>query len=138
MKPLRLAVPALLALVVPLTAAAPVGAAPASRAASGRLVVSVVGASENGTWELSCEPDGGTHPDAAAACDRLQELETTRRGGAFEPAAEGQACTMVHGGPARATVHGTWNGRRVSASYSRADGCEISRWEALRPVLPRA
>jgi hypothetical protein len=44
-------------------------------------------------------------------------------------------CTQVYGGPERATIVGTWNGRPVNASYKRTDGCEIARWRKLGPVL---
>jgi hypothetical protein len=45
-------------------------------------------------------------------------------------------CTMVYGGPERATVTGTWRGQHVSAQFSRTNGCEISRWSRMVPLLP--
>lgn len=44
----------------------------------------------------------------------------------------------MYGGPQTATIDGLWRGQRVHASYSRTDGCEIARWEALAPVLQPA
>ncbi|MGP3980605.1 SSI family serine proteinase inhibitor [Streptomyces sp. KR80] len=89
----------------------------------------------DGTYSLECHPAGGTHWDAEAACDRLDQM--TRWGeDPFAPVEPRSACTMMHGGPATAHVNGTWAGRPVDAHYDRANGCEIARWDKLRPVLP--
>ena len=45
-------------------------------------------------------------------------------------------CTEQYGGPQRARVTGTWHGRAVRASFTRTDGCQIARWDAIVPVLP--
>jgi hypothetical protein len=37
---------------------------------------------------------------------------------------------------ATARVTGTWQGRQVDATFDRSNGCEISRWQTLEPVLP--
>jgi hypothetical protein len=75
---------------------------------------------------LRCDPDGGTHSDPNGACDTLLENED-----ALEPVAGDVACTQIYGGDQLATITGAW----VQASFSRANGCEIARWDALRPVL---
>ncbi|MEU6486233.1 SSI family serine proteinase inhibitor [Streptomyces sp. NPDC046887] len=92
----------------------------------------------NGTFELECDTRSavGTHPRAKSACDRLDELAAQDRD-PFAPVAEGTMCTMQHGGPATAHITGTWRGEDVDARFSRTDGCEIARWDALKPVLPR-
>ncbi|RDG30745.1 hypothetical protein DVH02_33925 [Streptomyces corynorhini] len=93
----------------------------------------------DGTFRLTCRPAGGTHQRAGAACDRLQELGGKMVGGGedpFAPVAKDTMCTMLHGGPATARITGSWRGRSVDASFSKANGCEISRWRALEPVLP--
>ncbi|MFE1949609.1 SSI family serine proteinase inhibitor [Streptomyces sp. NPDC059524] len=100
-----------------------------------RLTVSDSGNGNDGTYELRCAPAGGTHPDAAAACARLDEIENEGQD-PFAPAAKDQLCTMQYGGPATAHITGTWHGRPVDASYSLADGCQIARWRQLSPVLP--
>lgn len=84
--------------------------------------------------QLSCEPTGGDHPRAAEACDRLAAAE---RDGAdpFAKPAPDEMCTFIYGGPQTATVVGTWNGTDVDAKFSRTNGCEISRWDAIEPVL---
>ncbi|WP_328554627.1 MULTISPECIES: SSI family serine proteinase inhibitor [unclassified Streptomyces] len=102
-----------------------------------RLTVTVtgVGGGADGTSELECHPAGGSHPDAAAACDRLDRMTTWGKD-TFAPVPPDTLCTMQYGGPATAHVTGTWAGRTVDARYDRSNGCEISRWNALVPLLP--
>ncbi|MGW0553332.1 SSI family serine proteinase inhibitor [Streptomyces sp. NPDC002926] len=89
----------------------------------------------DGRYELECGPAGGTHPSAQAACDRLDQLG--RKGqDPFAPVPADQMCTEQMGGPATARITGTWQGRSVDATFSRANGCEISRWQTMEPVLP--
>lgn len=106
------------------------------RALAAELTVTLdeTGEGETRTWSLTCEPTGGDHPDADAACEALA------RGGvaAFEPTPRDVACTEQWGGPQRATVVGTVDGTRVDAEFSRINGCEISRWETLAPLLGSA
>lgn len=83
------------------------------------------------TWELTCEPAGGTHPDPEAACAALEAAAD-----ALEPVAADAVCTMIYGGDAVATITGTWNGAAVDASFNLRNGCEIARWKALVPLLP--
>lgn len=82
------------------------------------------------TWTLTCDPPGGSHPDADAACRAIDAARTP-----FAPKPADMACTQIYGGPQTATIEGTWRGERVSASYKRTDGCEIARWNALAAVL---
>lgn len=87
------------------------------------------------TYELSCHPARGDHPDADGACAALDR--GTRWGkDAFAPAPQGGFCTMQYGGPATAHVTGTWAGRPVDARFDRSDGCQIARWDRLVPLLP--
>lgn len=44
-------------------------------------------------------------------------------------------CTQQYGGPQTAEIQGTINGVEVSTSFSLTDGCQITRWNALEPVL---
>ncbi len=46
-----------------------------------------------------------------------------------------QACTMQYGGPATAKVTGSVDGKEVSASFNRTDGCQIALWDAAKSVL---
>lgn len=104
------------------------------------ITVSGVGSGIDGTYELACDPDGGTHPNPAGACDRLAELasqgENPFVSSPRRSSPRRSMCTMMYGGPATAHVTGTWQGRAVDARFQRTNGCEISRWNALVPVLP--
>jgi hypothetical protein len=75
---------------------------------------------------LACDPDGGTHEDPNGACDVLLENED-----ALKPVSGDMACTQIYGGDQLATLVGDG----VNASFSRTNGCEIARWDALAPVL---
>ncbi|MEU7156461.1 SSI family serine proteinase inhibitor [Streptomyces chrestomyceticus] len=92
-------------------------------------------AATNGTYELYCHPARGTHTDARGACDKLDSLSRWGKD-LFAGVPKGSKCTMQYGGPATAHITGTWAGRPVNAQFSRADGCEISRWNRFVPVLP--
>jgi hypothetical protein len=83
------------------------------------------------TWTLTCDPPGGTHPAAGAACAALAAA-------APDPFAEVPAdtmCSQIYGGPQTATVTGTWRGRPVQARFSRTDGCQTARWDSLAPLF---
>jgi hypothetical protein len=77
------------------------------------------------TATLQCDPDGGSHPDPAKACDALLSHEE-----ALEPVGGDVACTELYGGPQVATLSGT-----AHARLSRVNGCEIARWDALAPLV---
>ncbi|MGW5372556.1 SSI family serine proteinase inhibitor [Streptomyces sp. NPDC004009] len=101
-----------------------------------RVVVRNAGPRLDGTYELSCHPTAGDHPDAAGAC-RALDANTQWGRDAFAPVAPDSVCTMLYGGPATARVTGTWAGRPVDAAYDRGNGCEIARWDRMVPLLPR-
>ena len=90
------------------------------------------GAGEKTTWTLTCDPPGGSHPDPAVACRVLQAHGSN----ALPPVRKDVACTQVYGGAEKATISGTWQGQRVRSSFSRVNGCEISRWNLFRGLLP--
>ena len=83
-------------------------------------------------WRLTCDPPVGDHPDPDAACRVLAEAGER----ALPPVSKDRVCTQVYGGPERATVNGTWRGQPVSSTFSRTDGCQIARWNALAALLP--
>lgn len=84
-------------------------------------------------YTLRCNPAGGSHPARAAACRKLTSLRNP-----FRPVAKDAICTEIYGGPDVAIVSGRHAGRRVWARFERRNGCEISRWDRLRPLLPAA
>ncbi|MFE5402430.1 SSI family serine proteinase inhibitor [Streptomyces sp. NPDC056580] len=100
-----------------------------------RVVVRNAGPRLDGTYELSCHPTAGDHPDAAGAC-RALDANTQWGRDTFAPVAPDSVCTMLYGGPATARVTGTWAGRPVDAAYDRGNGCEIARWDRMVPLLP--
>jgi hypothetical protein len=83
---------------------------------------------------LSCHPTGGDHPRAEEACARLDAVEQDGTDPFAKPAPD-EVCTYIYGGPQTAAVVGTWKGEAVDAKFSRANGCEIARWNAIEPVL---
>ncbi|MEV7522834.1 SSI family serine proteinase inhibitor [Streptomyces sp. NPDC091371] len=84
---------------------------------------------------LECDPVGGDHPWREQACAKLGKLAAEGRD-PFAPVSKRQICTMKYGGPATARITGTWQGHKVDATFRRTDGCEISRWDELEPLLP--
>jgi subtilisin inhibitor-like len=87
--------------------------------------------SESITWTLRCNPARGSLPRPARACARLAA------GGArlFARMPRNIVCTEIYGGPQRARVVGTVNGRRIFATFARSNGCEIDRWQRISPWL---
>lgn len=84
------------------------------------------------TATLTCDPAGGDLPDPAAACAALAGDGAA----ALAPVAGDAICTELYGGREEARITGTLDGAPVDAALSRANGCEIDRWERLRPLLP--
>jgi hypothetical protein len=101
--------------------------AQAAPAAATQLRIEVTGAGPDPVRvELSCP--------GAAACDgkRLRKLAA-----AVAPDDPAQACTEIYGGPERAHVTGTLEGRPVDVTLTRSDGCAIADYEALFAALGR-
>ena len=84
-------------------------------------------------WTLTCDPVGGDHPEAEAACEKLAAAEQP-----FTPVPSDAICTEQYGGPQKATVRGTYQGEQVDLELSRINGCYISQWDALVPLVPAA
>ncbi len=72
------------------------------------------------------------HPSAAAACTALKKNAALLSPG---PRPTDQACTQQYGGPQKATVTGSVDGKAVESKFSRTDGCEIAAWDAAKDVL---
>jgi hypothetical protein len=55
----------------------------------------------------------------------------------FQPVPEDRVCTMIYGGPATATIRGTYGDDNdlANASFNQQNGCEIGRWNQILPVL---
>lgn len=126
-----------LALAVASCGSGPTGTtSPADGAAGGNQLVVEQAAgpgSPSVRYTLRCAPTpGGDHPRATQACAAL-----AGRPELLQPLPNNRPCTMVYGGPDRATVTGTWSGRPVNLQLSRSDGCHIAQWDALGPLLDR-
>jgi Subtilisin inhibitor-like len=83
------------------------------------------------TRTLRCGPPSGTHPDPAAACRAL-----ARHPRALRPVPKDVGCTQQWDGPEVALVRAVLRGHRIRSWFKRTDGCEIGRWNALRPLFP--
>ena len=79
------------------------------------------------TYELTCDPAGGDHPQAEQGCAALAQAGAE----VLDPVPADQSCTTIYGGPQTATVNGTYGGKDVDATFNRQNGCEIDRWEKL-------
>jgi hypothetical protein len=81
--------------------------------------------SESFTYTLRCP---SPNPDCAALA---------RVARPFAPIPPEMACAQIYGGPQRALVRGTYNGRRIWARFNRTDGCQIARWNRHRFLFDR-
>ncbi|MCM2428698.1 SSI family serine proteinase inhibitor [Streptomyces sp. RKAG337] len=125
-----------LAAIAPVASAAPSGPTDTVRGDHLRVSVSSSGRALNdGVVDLYCHPASGVRADAQSACDALDRLSEPGKE-LFAPVAGEVLCTLQYGGPATARVTGTWQGRAVDAEFSRANGCEIARWDTFTPLLP--
>jgi hypothetical protein len=91
------------------------------------IVVTPAEDAEPTTYELTCDPAGGDHPQPQQACDAIADAAPD----VFDPVPADQACAQLYGGPQVATITGTFDGQDVDASFSRKDGCEVDRWDEL-------
>jgi Subtilisin inhibitor-like len=77
-------------------------------------------------WTLRCDPTAGTLPRRAAACQKLDQMQSP-----FLPLRKDLQCTQIYGGPEQAVITGTHDGRRVWVLLAQRNGCEIARWRKL-------
>lgn len=103
----------------------------ASVAADLTITVQAGPDAEPETFTLTCDPPGGSYSDPAAGCEFLSTVEED----AFEPVPADVVCTQIYGGPQTASITGTWQGSQINAAFSRVNGCEIGRWDALEPLI---
>ncbi|MFJ6537794.1 SSI family serine proteinase inhibitor [Paenarthrobacter sp. NPDC091711] len=121
----------------PSTSAAP-SASGATGAGNAELSITLLETAEASPQTFTLVCTGGTpaaeskHPSAAEACSALKNSPTLL---SPAPTRTDQACTMQYGGPATAKVTGSVDGKEVSASFNRTDGCQIALWDAAKSVL---
>jgi hypothetical protein len=73
------------------------------------------------------------HRNAAKLCARAYALEHFLS----TPPPKNRVCSLIYGGPDRATVRGFVRGSRVRRTFTRVDGCAIADWNRERLLLPR-
>lgn len=78
------------------------------------------------TEEVSCEEISDDD-----ACLAIADLEASD----FAPPPTDQPCTEQFGGPDIATIEGEIDGEDIDAELSRANGCEIERFDTAVPLL---
>ena len=71
---------------------------------------------------VSCEPADGS------ACGRLSATD-------FAPIDPQTPCTEIYGGPDEVEIAGVIGDEPVDTTLTRANGCEIERFEPIVPVL---
>ena len=82
------------------------------------------------TYRLTCDPPGGTFPDAEEACNKLDDLDQP-----FAEKPDEAMCTEQFGGEQVASVSGVYRDETVNTRFSRDDGCEIARWDEHKFLL---
>jgi Subtilisin inhibitor-like len=80
-------------------------------------------------WTLRCDPPGGTHPDPAAACRVLLAA-----GAPFAPLHKHVECPMIMASSAKATIKGTWFGKKVNMVLVDG-GCAMARWAKIGQIF---
>jgi hypothetical protein len=107
---------------------------PASAGSRPRSSLTITVAAAQGAtprrWTLTCAPAGGTHPNPQATCAALSSVNDP-----FAPVPPHTMCPMIASGTQTASIKGTWDGERISASYARDNGCQTARWDKLVKVL---
>lgn len=83
-------------------------------------------------WRLQCEPTGGDHPDAEAACAALTSAKDP-----FGKLPPPPRCKEIPGSsPEVAVLEGDFRGRKVRSSFERSSACVAGRWDRIAPVFP--
>ena len=80
-------------------------------------------------YRLTCDPDGGTHPQPKAACEAIRTSP-----GTVKPVPPTANCYDRVFGPERAKVSGLLFGVEVTSTFSRVNSCEEDRWQDWLPV----
>lgn len=83
------------------------------------------------SWTLRCEPTGGDHPDAAAACAALTAVKDP-----FSNVPPPPRCEEIPGSsPEVALLEGEFRGRKVRSMIERSSACVAGRWDRIAPVF---
>lgn len=108
-------------------------AAPASSSASSAKVsldIKVTGGSGGAHhWTLRCDPTGGSHPRAAAACAVLLKAKDP-----FAPVPRGIGCPMILADTPVVKVTGIYFGHHINTTFTRG-GCGEARWTKIGQIF---
>jgi len=113
-------------------AACGTAAAPASSPAPAKvsLDIKVTGGSGGAhSWTLRCDPTGGSHPNAAAACAVLLKAKDP-----FAPVPRGVMCPMILASTPVAKVTGIYFGQHIDATFTQG-GCDGARWTEIGQIF---
>lgn len=107
-------------------------AAPASSPASAKvsLDIKVTGGSGGAHhWTLRCDPTGGSHPHAAAACAVLLRAKDP-----FAPVPRRIMCPMIPADTPVAKVTGIYFGQHIDTTFTEG-GCSGARWTKIGQIF---
>jgi hypothetical protein len=104
--------------------AAAVGGGPVPRPAAGaRLVLTYLADAGFATAvKLTCDPDGGGHPEPGRACAQLARVGADPA--RIKPA--DRFCLLLYK-PITAQLSGVWRGRTVKWAHTYGNSCEMNR-----------
>lgn len=107
------------------------GSGGAAKPAKVSLTFTTVGFSGKspGRWTLTCDPAGGTHQAAPAACAALLPLHHP-----FAPQPAGMACPMILRSDRKYIVSGTWFGVKVHRTVVDG-GCDMDLFSKLDKIF---
>ncbi|MCA2187706.1 SSI family serine proteinase inhibitor [Nonomuraea cavernae] len=117
-------------------AASALASTPVSAGHHARSVLTITVTDSSGkskAYRLTCDRDGGNHPNATAACDALRSVN----GQISKLSRPDAICTREYS-PTKVSVKGTWRGANVSFSGSYPNSC-LARAAvgAVYPERPR-
>jgi len=103
--------------------------APVAPKVSLDITVSTTPSAPTKHWTLQCEPTGGTHPNAAAACAVLLKAKNP-----FAPLPKGIMCPMIRVGTKTAIIEGTYYGKHVDTRFTPG-GCDLAKWNEIAQIF---
>jgi hypothetical protein len=108
---------------------------------NGSLALRIDREDSGDTATLSCaglEASGSSwlaDPAAAQAACQVITGNPDAKARLVNGPAMGIMCSQIYGGPEKATVTGMIDGKTVNTSFHRADGCGVTDWTLLQPLL---
>lgn len=112
----------------------PDGGSPAASVTDAEFTLDVdgPGGEKPRTSSLVC---GGSSGTGSPACALLDGQNPEIPPDPAAPTPPETACTEIFGGPDLLTIEGTLRGEPIEAELTRANGCEIERYDRFAPIL---